>query len=69
MRHYCKERERATNLEVGEVVEVQDDQSVVSLTSNDSDLQKKMMKKEEKKKGGWTNAIILLGMASKLYKN
>ncbi|CAH8271644.1 unnamed protein product [Arabidopsis lyrata] len=54
------ERERAENLEVGEVVEVQDDQSVVSLMSNDSDLQKKMMKKEEKKKGGWTNAIILL---------
>lgn len=49
-------------MEVGEVVEVQDDQSVVSLMSNDSDLQKKMMKKEEKKKGGWTNAIILLGM-------
>jgi len=49
-------------LEVREVVEVQDDQSVVSLMSNDSDLQKKMMKKEEKKNGGWTNAIILLGM-------
>jgi len=44
------------------VVEVQDDQSVVSLMSNDSDLQKKMMKKEERKNGGWTNAIILLGM-------
>lgn len=46
------------------MVEVQDDQSVVSLKSNDSNLEKKMMKKEEKKtKGGWTNAIILLGMA------
>ncbi|XP_019097381.1 PREDICTED: protein NRT1/ PTR FAMILY 7.1 [Camelina sativa] len=54
------ERESATNLGVAEVVEVHDDQSVVSHTSNDSDLQKKMMKKEEKKKGGWTNAIILL---------
>lgn len=48
------------------MVEVQDDQSVVSLKSNDSELKKKI--KEEKKKGGWTNAIILLGMIY-LYRN
>ncbi|KAL1189203.1 Protein NRT1/ PTR FAMILY 7.1 [Cardamine amara subsp. amara] len=44
--------------EVGEVVEVQDDHSVVSLKSNDSELKKKI--KDHKEKSGWTNAIILL---------
>lgn len=45
-------------MEVGEVVEVQDDQSVVSLKSNDSDTKKKTIKENN----GWTNAIILLGI-------
>ncbi|CAA7044736.1 unnamed protein product [Microthlaspi erraticum] len=51
------ERERDEDLEVAEVVEVQDDQSVVSLKSNDSESKKKTIMENN----GWTNAIILLG--------
>lgn len=56
--YYFKEWDE--DLAVVEVVEVEDDQSVVSLKSNDSDLKKKT-KIEKRDKGGWTNAIILLG--------
>ncbi|KAF2536740.1 hypothetical protein F2Q68_00022340, partial [Brassica cretica] len=57
---YSKEGERDEDFEVGEVEEVQDNQSVVSLKSNNSDLTKKTNDEETKEKGGWTNALILL---------
>ncbi|CAF2340341.1 hypothetical protein BRARA_J01623 [Brassica rapa] len=55
------DKERDEDIEVGEVVEVQDNQSVASLKSNDSDLKKKTNDGDTKEKGGWTNALILLG--------
>lgn len=67
MWHYFKEQERDEDIEVGEVVEVQDNQSVASLKSNDSDLKKKTNDDDTKEKGGWTNALILLGTLSMAY--
>lgn len=67
MRHYLKEQERDQDFEAVEVVEVQDNQSVVSLKSNDSDLMKNTNDDDTKEKGGWTNALILLGTLSVTY--
>lgn len=67
MWYYFKDKERDEDIEVGEVVEVQDNQSVASLKSNDSDLKKKTNDGDTKEKGGWTNALILLGTLSMAY--